>query len=197
MPDSARTVRVPFDSSQTHVLIGQPVIARGDPDYYPLYVANQVLGGGGLVSVLAKEMREKRGLSYSTYSAFMPAARKGRFELGTQVRNSALGEARKVLTDTLASFRKNGPTEQQLQEAKQNITGSFPLNLDSNRELVRYVAMIGFYGLPLDYLDKFRDRIETLTRQQVADAFRRRVDPARMVTVLVGPADVIADKGSD
>jgi zinc protease len=73
-----------------------------------------------------------------------------------------------------------------LKRSKQNITGGFALRIDSNKKIVEYVAMIGFYGLPLDYLDTFNDKVEAVTAKQIRDAFRRRVDPDKLVTVIVG-----------
>lgn len=185
----ATTVHVKFDSQQSHIMIGQPLVARGDSDYFPLYVGNHVLGGNGLVSMLADRMREQRGLSYSSYSAVIPMARKGPFEIVSQVVHTRTDEALKVLKGALHDLRDNGPDAERLQAAKQNITGSFPLNLDSNHDIVSYIAMIGFYHLPLDYLDRFRDRISKVTVRDVHDAFRRHLDPDHMVTVVVGPQD--------
>lgn len=187
----AKVVRKPFDSSQTHILIGETAISRTSPDYVPLYVANHVLGGNGLVSLLAEHMREKRGLSYNTSSYLVAAAQQGWFVLGSQVRNDQLDEALRVLRDTLQSFAVSGPSPQRLEAAKLNITGSFPLSLDSNREILSHVAMIGFYQLPLDYLQNFRKRVAGIARPTVLEAIQHHIDPRRTVTVLVGPKAVI------
>jgi zinc protease len=189
--DSGEVIRIPFDSNQVHILIGQPAIARGDEAFYPLYLGNHILGGSGLVSVLARELREERGLSYSSYSVLAPAAREGRFQMGTQVRADAAGEAVDVLLDSLQRLRREGPTPQQVDDAQRNITGSFPLALDSNADLVGYVAMVGFYDLGLDYLDRFPDRIAALDADDVREALQRQLHPDTMVTVLVGPESVI------
>ena len=173
-------------STQTHVLVGQPGIRRGDADYFPLYVGNHILGGSGLVSRISDEVREKRGLSYSSYSYFVPMRAEGPFTLGLQTRNDKTDEALKVLRRTLAHFVEEGPTEEELLAAKKNITGGFPLKIDSNSDILGYIAMIGFYGLPLDYLDAFNSRIEAVTASRIRDAFARRVHPDRMVTVTVG-----------
>jgi len=188
VPESAeaRTLRKPFPSTQTHVYTGLPVLRRGDPDYFPLYVGNHVLGGGGFTSRIVKQVREKRGLSYSAYSYFMPMRGKGPFMAALQTRNEQAWPALKVLDQTIREFLDNGPTEEELQAAKKNITGGFVLRYDSNAKLADYVAMIGFYGLPLDYLETFPQRVEAVTRQQIIDAFRRRLDPERFQTVLVG-----------
>jgi zinc protease len=175
-----------YPSSQTHVLVGQPGLSRLDPDYFPLYVGNQVLGGSGLVSRLSEEIREKRGLAYSAYSYFMPMRREGPFILGLQTRTEQADAAARLLQDTLDAFVAKGPTAEELASAKKNITGGFALRIAGNRNIVQNLAVIGFYGLPLDYLDTFSDQVEAVTLEQIRDAFRRRIHPADLVTVTVG-----------
>ncbi|MEN8166908.1 MAG: pitrilysin family protein [Pseudomonadota bacterium] len=178
--------KIDFPSTQAHIYMAQPGLKRGDRDYFTLYVGNHVLGGSGLVSLLSEEVREKRGLSYSVSSYFLPMREPGLFQLGLQTKNAQAEEALKVLRETLRRFVKEGPTEQQLRAAKQNITGGFPLRIASNSKIVEYLAVIGFYDLPLDYLDVFTSKVEAVTAEQIRDAFQRRVDPERMVTVQVG-----------
>ena len=173
-------------STQSHVLIGAPGVYRGDPDYFPLYMGNFILGGSGLVSRISDEVREKRGLSYSAYSYFSPMAKPGPFTLGLQTKNDKREEAIKVLRKTLQDFLDKGPTDKEITAARKNITGGFPMRVSSNSKIVEYLAMIGFYKLPLDYLDKFNPTIEAVTKEQIIDAFKRRVDPNKMVTVIVG-----------
>ncbi len=177
---------IEFPSTQSHIYVGQPGIRRGDPDYFPLYVGNHILGGSGLVSLLSEEVREKRGLAYSVYSYFLLMRQPGLFQLGLQTKNSQAQQALQILTDTLLQFVEDGPTKAQLTAAKQNITGGFPLRISSNSKIVEYLAVIGFYNLPLDYLDAFTGKIEAVTADQIRSAFRRRVHPDRMVTVRVG-----------
>lgn len=185
-----------FPSTQTHIYTGQPGMRRLDADYFPLYVGNHILGGSGLVSLLSEEVREKRGLSYSVYSYFLPMSVRGPFLMGLQTKNDQAIEAREVLMDTVQRFREDGPTAKELTAAIKNITGSFPLRIASNSKVVRYVAMIGFYGLPLDYLDRFSERVSAVTSEQIRDAFQRRVHPDRFATVIVGPlAERVAAAG--
>jgi len=184
----ADNVNIEFPSSQTHILIGQPGISRDDPDYYPLYVGNHVLGGSGLVSIIADEIREKRGLAYSSYSYFIPMRVKGPFIMGLETRNDKRDEALRVLRETLKDFVQKGPTQEQLNAAKKNLTGGFALKLGSNQKIAGYISAIGFYNLPLDYLDRYIGNVEAVTVEQVRDAFRRRVDLDKMVTVMVGGA---------
>lgn len=184
--DEATLITKAFPSSQTTILMGQPGISRDDPDYFALYVGNHILGGSGLVSQLSDELREKRGLTYGVYSYFRPMQQLGPYQFALQTRNEKAQEALEVMRDTLEKFIENGPTEAELTAAKQNITGGFALRVDSNSKIADYLAMIGFYGLPLDYLDSFNDKVNAVTVAEIQDAFKRRVNADKMLTVLVG-----------
>ena len=184
--EAANVIHIDHPSTQTHVLIGQPGMKRDDPDYFALYVGNHVLGGSGLVSRISDEIREKRGLAYSAYSYFFPMHVAGPFMMGLQTRNEKTDEAIALLRKTLQTYIDEGPTAAELKASKQNITGGFPLRLDSNAKIIGNLAVIGFYGLPLDYLDEFNRRVEAVTVQDIRDAFRRRIDPDDLVTVTVG-----------
>lgn len=186
MPDTGRQKHINFPATQTHVNMGHPGVRRGDPDYFPLYVGNYTLGGGGLVSRLSAEVREKHGLSYSVYSYFLPLRMPGPLFIGLQTKNTQRDQAQKLVRQVISGFVAKGPTDQELEAAKKHLTGSFPLRLDSNGKIAENLAVIGFYGLPLSYLDDFISRIEAVTADQIRDAFRRRVQPERMVTVTVG-----------
>jgi zinc protease len=186
MPAKADKQHIDFPSTQTHVLIGMPGTYRKDPDYFSLYVGNHILGGAVLVSKLFDEVREKRGLAYSASSSFGPMFRKGPFAISLQTRNDQTGQALDVANKTLADFIANGPTEAELTAAKKNITGGFAMRFDTNKELASYVSMIGFYDMPLDYLDTFQQNIEKVTVESVKDAFKRRVDPQLMQTITLG-----------
>jgi zinc protease len=189
-PAAAQNTHVDFPSTQSHVYAGFPGMRRGDPDYFPLYVGNHVLGGNGLVSLLSEEVREKRGLSYSVYSYFLPMQQRGPFMLGLQTKSEQVEQAREVLMSTLARFIEEGPDAAELEAAKQNITGGFPLRIASNSKIVEYLSVIGFYDLPLDYLDRFNANVEAVTGEQIRDAFRRRIDLERFSVVVVGPPEV-------
>ncbi|MFU8838029.1 MAG: M16 family metallopeptidase [Thiohalomonadaceae bacterium] len=183
---SAHQEHIPHQASQTHVLLGQPGIARGDADYFPLYVGNQILGGGGLVSRINEAVREKRGLSYSAASYFQPMRANGPFTLSLQTRNDNTTEALAVLRETLQRFVANGPSEAELAAAKRNLSGGFALNTDSNSKILGYLGMIGFYRLPLDYLETFIPQVEAVSTEQIREAFQRRIAPERLVQITVG-----------
>lgn len=175
-------------ASQSHILIGAPAIAWGDPDQFALMVGNYVLGGGGFVSRLYDEVREKRGLAYSVYSYFSPSLQPGPFTIGLQTSKEQTGLALQVVRQTLERFLSDGPTEQELAAAKANLVGGFALRIDSNRKILDNLATIGWYRLPLDWLERWPQQVEAVTVQQVREAFARHVRPQALATVVVGEA---------
>ncbi|MDY6992373.1 MAG: pitrilysin family protein [Pseudomonadota bacterium] len=183
---TAETVRINHPATQTHLLMGQPGIARGDEDYFALYVGNYILGGSGFASRLMNEIREKRGLAYSTYSYFLPLKAQGPFMAAVETRNEQSQHALEVLRQTIAEFIKTGPTETELKEAKQGITGKFPLRIKSNSNIIGYLSLIGFYQLPLDYLHTFNQKVEAVTLEAIQTAFKEKLKLDQFVTVMVG-----------
>lgn len=186
MQIKANEQRIAHPATQSHILMGAPGMARKDPDYFALYVGNHILGGGGFISRLMHEIREKRGLAYSVYSYFIPMKLPGAYQVGLQTKKSQADEALKLVRATLREFIDKGVTEKELQASKQNIIGGFPLRIDSNKKIVDYLSVIGFYELPLTYLDDFVGNVEKVTVEKVRDAYKRRVNPDAMVTVIVG-----------
>jgi zinc protease len=181
-----REQRIPHPASQAHILIGMPALQRGDPDFFPLLVGNYVLGGGGLVSRLTNEVREKRGLTYSVNSFFMPMAQPGPFEIGLQTARKQTNDALKVVLDTVNGFLNEGPTEMEVKAAKDNLIGGFPLRIDNNRKILDNIAVIGFYGMPLDYLDTWTANVAKVGIPEIRAAFARHVAVDRLSTVIVG-----------
>ncbi|MDQ7074774.1 MAG: pitrilysin family protein [Gammaproteobacteria bacterium] len=186
----AQLIRIQFPSKQSHISIGQAGMSRTDVDFYPLYVGNHTFGGSGFSSRLMQEVREKRGLAYSVYSYFSPMEQAGPFEMGLQTRNDQVEESLEIVNRELQKFITEGPSAEELDASIRNITGAAPLRIDSNKKLVQYLAMIGFYHLPLDYLDKFDQRITSVSLEQVTTAFQQRLHPDKMVTVIVGDQTV-------
>lgn len=172
-------------ATQAHIHIGLPAIERGHPDFFPLVVGNYTLGGGGFVSRLMQEVRDKRGYAYNVYSRFSPMRQAGPFQIGLQTKRAQAQEAAKLSRSLLEQFLKEGPSEEELAAAKANIVGSFPLNLDSNSKLLGYVSTIGFFGLPLDYLDTFQQKVAAVSAAEVKRAFAKHVKPEHLVTVMV------------
>lgn len=183
---AASEQQIAHPATQSHILVGAPGMARTDPDYFPLYVGNYILGGGGFVSRLMEEVREKRGLAYDVHSYFMPMQQAGAFQVGLQTKGVQAEGALQLVRKVLADFIAQGPTRQELRAAQQNIVGGFPLRVDSNRKILEYLSVMGFYRLPLAYLEDFTARVEAVTATQVREAFARRLAVGRMATVVVG-----------
>jgi zinc protease len=188
VPDSTPK-RIAHPATQSHILLGMPSLSRGDPDFFALTVGNYVLGGGGFVSRLMNEVREKRGLAYSVYSYFMPLSEPGPFQLGLQTKKEQANDALKLVNSVVANYVENGPTAAELKAAKDNLAGGFALRIDNNRKILDNLSVIGFYKLPLDYLDRWVDNVERVTVADVKAAFARHVKPAQFATVVVGAPD--------
>lgn len=177
--------KIAHPASQTHIQLGLPAIERGNPDYFPLIVGNHALGGGGFVSRLMKEIRDKRGYAYGVYSYFNPLKQPGPFQISLQTKRIQASEAMALARTILEEFIRSGPTDAELAAAKANLTGSFPLRLDNNRKILDNVAAIGFYGLPLDYLDTYQRKVSDVTAEQVRQAFARHIRPEHLITIMV------------
>lgn len=183
----ARTLeRIPHPSAQAHVTAGMPGLSREDPDYYPLLVGNHVLGGGGFTSRLTREVRDKRGFAYSVFSFFHPHRVAGPFQIGLQTRGSQAEAALQVVQEVLADFIASGPTEEEVRASRDNIINGFGLRLDANSKILDHVAMIGFYELPLDWLEAYPIHIAKVTPEAIRDAFERRIKPENLVIVVAG-----------
>src|SRR5450830_281577 len=181
-------IRLPFDAAQAHVLIGQPGFKRADPDYFALTVGNYILGGGGFVSRLTNEVREKRGLTYGVSSHFSPGLHAGSFTVGLQTRPDQAAQAVELVRQVVSDFVAKGPSEAELQAAKDNLIGGFALRIDSNRKLLGNIAGIAWNNLPLDYLDTWTQQVDKVSVADIKAAFARKLQPEKMVTVILGSA---------
>ena len=184
--NQSQTIKIDHPSSQAHLHFGYPIMKRGDKDFFPLYVGNYILGGGGFVSRLTEEVREKKGYVYSVYSYFMPMQEKGPFQIGLQTKKEQIDQAFDLVKKVVKEFIDFGPTEKELVAAKSNMVGGFPLRLDSNKKIMNYISMMAFYNYPLDYLETFSEKVKAVTTEQIKDAFKRRVKLDEFTTVIVG-----------
>lgn len=178
-------IKVSYPSKQTTIVLGQIGIAVNDPDYFPLLVGNQILGGGILTSKLFNEVRNKRGLCYGINSGFKPLKVAGPFFIVLQTRRDQATKALSLTQQTLKNFLAKGPTQQEVQGAKQALIGSFPNSIASNEEILAAIEKIGFYQLPLDYLDSYQQKINSVSLEQIRHAFQR-IKPERMIVVMLG-----------
>lgn len=185
-PRSGGEISVPFPSTQTILRLGQIGITHASPEYFPLMVGNYILGGGGLVSRLSNEIREKRGLSYGVTSQLTPMLREGPFliSLSTETKQSNL--ALKVTKETLMRFITQGPDENELLAAKKYLTGSFPLSMADNTSIGQILLRMAFYNLPSDYINTYKQHINAVSTADIKRAFQSQVSPDKMLLVSVG-----------
>ena len=188
VPDlaQAKTVKIDFPSKQSHIYVGQPGMKRNDEDFFKLYVANHPFGGSGFASRLVETIREDRGLAYSVSSNFSPMRERGPFMMNLQTRADQTDEALLLLKAELDKYVAKGPDKDELEDSVSNITGSFPLSLDSNSKVLGFLAMIGFYDLPEDYLETYIDNIRKVERSDIRQVLKNRIDVDKMVTVIIG-----------
>jgi zinc protease len=185
-PLDQREIKIPFDAQQAHIAMGMTAVARNNPDYFPLLVGNYILGGGGFVSRLMSEVREKRGLAYSVFSYFAPGKENGIFQAGLQTKSEQGALALEVMSSTIAKFIADGPTPSELIAAKSNLVNGYPLRIDNNRKLLDNVSSIAWNDLPLDTMDIWTKQVEAVTLDQVNAAFQKYLAMDRMKIVVLG-----------
>jgi len=177
---------IAFEAAQAQVLMGQPGYKRNDPAFFPLLVGNYILGGGGFVSRLQNEVREKRGLTYGASSSFSPGLHAGAFTVSLQTRPDQAAQALSVARTVVKDFVANGPTELELKAAKDNLIGGFALLIDSNRKLLGNISNIAWNDLPLDYLDTWTQQVDKVTAQDIKAAMSATLQPDKMVIIVLG-----------
>ena len=181
---SGAELRESFPSSQTHIYVGQAGMARHDPDYYPLYVGNQCSAVAVWCRRRRRSARETRPVLLGVQLLQLMRV-DGPFLMVAQTKNEQADDALQVMLDK-NRFVEQGPDEQELEDAKQNLIGGFPLRISSNGKIVQYLAMMGFYDYPLDHLDTLPGKLAAVTVEQVRDAFSRRIIGAAGISVIVG-----------
>jgi zinc protease len=181
------SIKRSFPSIQSHIRVGVRSVARGHPDYFPLLVANHALGGNSLVSILFRSIREERGLAYSAYSYFSPRLNGGSLVAALQTDRGNQEEALSVLDGSLEKLRLEGFSVKDIDSAKDNLISGFPLRVDTNAEILNYLAMLGFYKLPIDYLETFAGNVGRVTRAEASKVFNQYFSPKKLVTVIIGP----------
>lgn len=181
-----RTKQIYFPSSQTFIRIGSLGTKYNDPLNYALDVGNYTLGGKPLISHLFNEVREKRGLSYNIQSNFLSHQETGTFAISTSTRNDSAKKAIDLSTEILKDFIEKGPTLDEVKKAKQGIIDSFPSSISNNVKVLNAIVTIGFYDLPIDFLDTYQEKISTVSIADIKAAFKKVLKPEQLITVSVG-----------
>lgn len=178
-------------SVQSEIRVGHVGVARSTPDYYALSIANMVLGGM-FTSRLNLNLREKNGFTYGVRSRFTFRSEPGAFQVATSVGNDVTAPAVREIIAELSSMAEGGPTEEEVEAARDYAAGIFGLQLETVGQVAARVAQLVVYGLPDSYFDEYRDSIRAVTTESVAEAAARHIRPAEAQIVVVGDADVVA-----
>ena len=182
----AGTTVVPFDTPQSVAVFGHAGIKRDDPDFFPAYVMNTILGGGGFEARLMKEVREKRGLTYGVYSYLAPMDHAELYLGRVASANDRIAEAVSVIRDEWAKMAEDGVTQEELDQAKTYLTGAYPLRFDGNGPIARILVGMQLDGLTPDYVNTRNDKVEAVTLDDINRVAARLMKPDALRFVVVG-----------
>jgi zinc protease len=182
----AKTVKVDRNITQANVIIGQEGVSRENPDYYALSVLNYILGGGGFASRLTEDIRNKRGLAYAVESFFDPGRYPGSFQIVLQTKNATAREAIAICRKQLELIREKPVSDEELEDAKKYLIGSFPMRFDTQAKLVNFLSQVQYYRLGLDYPERYASIIRGITKEEILRVARKYLHPDKAILVIVG-----------
>lgn len=177
-------------SAQSNIVLSNLAIKRTDDDYFPALVMNQVLGAGAS-SRIFMNLREEKGYTYGAYTRLNAKALAGDIEATAEVRNEVTGDSLKEFFYELERIREERVSGEELDDAKNFLTGVFPIRAETQEGLTNLLVNQFLYGLPDDYLDTYRDRVAAVSQDDVLSAAQRLIRPAEMAIVIVGDAGAV------
>jgi len=188
---------VDFPTPQSVALFAQKGIAQKDDDFFAATVMNQVLGGGSFESRLMDEVREKRGLTYGVYSYLVPMDLAETYQGSVSSANDRIGEALSVIQDEWSKMATEGVTQQELDDAKTYITGSYPLRFDGNQTIAGILVGMQMLDLPIDYIATRNDKVEAVTLEDVKRVAAELLSPDQLSFVVVGQPEGLATRPAE
>jgi zinc protease len=180
-----KTVKIDRTLTQASIILGQAGVSRENPDFYALTVMNYILGGGGLSSRLMEEIRNKKGLAYSVHSFFDPGKLPGSFQVALQTKNVSARDAISIAREQIKRIQKEPVSEKEIEGAKKYLIGSFPMRMDTQGKLVNFLLQVEFFGLGLDYPEKYSQRIQSIGREEVLRVAQKYLHPDNCILVVV------------
>jgi zinc protease len=180
-----KTVKINRAITQANIILGHRGVSRENPDFYALTVMNYILGGGGFSSRLMEEIRNRRGLAYSVASFFDPHKYPGSFQVVLQTKNSSAREAISLSLQQMERIRREMVSEKELEGAKKYLIGSFPMRLDTQGKLANFLTQVEYYGLGLDYPEKYPGLIRSVTREEILRVAKAYLHPEDYILVVV------------
>jgi zinc protease len=187
---------VDMNVPQSVAVFGLGAMARKDPDFIPAFVLNQILGGGGFASKLMEEVREKRGLAYSVYTYVYPYQHASIFSGGVATRNEAMGQSLDLIREELKKMADNGPSQEDLDNAKNYLIGSYPLRFDTNAKIATQLLGLRMDGFGPEYVDNRNAMIAAVTLDDMKRVGKRLLATDNLIVTIVGkPTLTQAKKG--
>jgi zinc protease len=181
-----KTILINKDITQANILFGHLGVSRDNPDYYAIAVMNYILGGGGLTSRLMKTIRDEMGLTYSIFSSFNSNKLTGQFEVEVQTKNESAGVVVKEIINQIKKIKTGPVSDQELEDAKAFLTGSFPRRLETTRRIVDFLSAVEFYNLGDDYIQKYPEYIRSVTKEDILRVANKYLDTENYILVIVG-----------
>ena len=180
-------------SAQANIVIANEGITRTSPDYFPLLVMHTVLGANAS-SRLFMNLREEKGYTYGAYSSLDARRTAGTFRATAEVRTPVTGDSLKEFFYELNRIRNEPVSEKEIADAKSYLTGVFPIRLETQEGLVDQLVQIKMFGLPENYLEIYRDRIQAVTIAQVQEVAMKCVRPDEAAIVIVGDGAQLTER---
>jgi zinc protease len=180
------TIKIDRPLTQANIILGQRGVARDNPDYYSLTVANYILGGGGFSSRLMESIRNRKGLAYSVASFFEPGKYPGSFQIVLQTQNSSAKDAIALARDEIGRIRKEEVSVKELEAAQKYLVGSFPMRFDTQGKLANFLLQVEYYRLGLDYPERYPRLIQKVTREEILRVSQKYFHPDALILVVVG-----------
>jgi zinc protease len=180
-----RLVTIGRDLTQANIILGNLGISRDNPDYYAVLVMNYILGGGGFTSRLMQSVRDDMGLAYDVHSFFASYKHGGIFQVGVQTKNESANTVIEEILKQIERIRKEEVADEELSDAQAYLTGSFPRRLDTNRKIADFLVAVEFYDLGLDYVEKYPEYINSVTKEDILRVAKKYLDLENYVLVVV------------
>jgi zinc protease len=177
--------KIDKDLTQANIILGHIGISRNDPDYYAVSVMNYIFGGGGFSSRLMQSIRDEKGLAYDVGSFFSLNKEKGTFQIEVQTKNESAGLVISEIVKQMKRILKEEISDEELADAKSYLTGSFKRRLDTNRKIADFLALVEFYNLGFDYIEKYPIYINSITKEDILRVARKYLNSENYVLVVI------------
>ncbi len=192
-----KVIKIHKDLTQANIVLGLSGISRDNPDYYVASVMNYILGGGGFSSRLMHAIRDRMGLAYDVHSFFAAYEKAGIFQVGVQTKNESANVVVEEILKQLEMIRKETVSDEELADAKAYLTGSFSRRLDTNRKIADFMAVVEFFNLGIDYAEKYRGYVNSVSKDDVLRVAKKYLDPEKLVIVIVANQTKVQLKSQD